>query len=545
PRTSQCGSLGVGAPVSLCIHDPCALCTSVHPCARVRPWHPVPLQHLVPQEAAGVGARLLRLPALLPTPLLRVLQLCGRGGSLLLEPGLGCPQTPASPQGWGPQRHRAGGQAVEKEEAEAELGHPAVPEGPASAPPGPPGSLSHGSWGPQELVAGLGTHGSEDKPLSGSEPKPCVQPFDSEAAASATGSSGGPWRPGCPDFPTMEDEQEDGLLGQLSDSAEDLSLDLGALQGSEYLQDLGLGAFSHSQPGEARDSGPPSEEAGGDSPFSSSAESQGGPRRRSWERSRSCSESWQRLSLQAAAVNEGPCLPRTLASLALNLPGEDLQAWTQQCLSGGATPAEHPGKECDSPEKRVRSRSVPVSFDEISSLEISPALEVPTPAVQGLEPPVLECMEKDHVEPDHVLIVQKVLQELRQYHGARQRARLSVTPGEAHSNLTWFEFLSESEDSASKIERSDRSTRVKRRLSSLRCRVTRQKEKGKSPAQPKDKGQDARERKECIHGHQLAQGTFVGHSSCPLCGKPFLSSGESGGPAKPSGWQPVSQLYCL
>lgn len=40
-------------------------------------------------------------------------------------------------------------------------------------------------------------------------------------------------------------------------------------------------------------------------------------------------------------------------------------------------------QECDSPEKRVRSRSVPVSFDEISSLEISPALEVPTPAVQG------------------------------------------------------------------------------------------------------------------------------------------------------------------
>ncbi|XP_046951082.1 rho guanine nucleotide exchange factor 18 isoform X2 [Lynx rufus] len=318
--------------------------------------------------------------------------------------------------------------------------------------------------------------------------------------------------------------KEDGLLGQLSDSAEDLSLDLGALQGSEYLQDLGLGAFFHSQPGEARDSGPPSEEAGGDSPFSSSAESQGGPRRRSWERSRSCSESWQRLSLEAAAVNEGPCLPRTLASLALNLPGEDLQAWTQQCLSGGGTPAEHPGKECDSPEKRVRSRSVPVSFDEISSLEISPALEVPTPAVQGLEPPVLECMEKDHVEPDHVLIVQKVLEELRQYHGARQRARLSVSPGEAHSNLTWFEFLSESEDSARRIERSDRSTRVKRRLSSLRCRVTRQKEKGKSPAQPKDKGQDARERKECIHGHQLAQGTFVGHSSCPLCGKPFLSS---------------------
>ncbi|XP_029772382.1 rho guanine nucleotide exchange factor 18 [Suricata suricatta] len=327
---------------------------------------------------------------------------------------------------------------------------------------------------------------------------------------------------GCP--ATGDGTGDDGTPGQLSDSTEDLSLDLEALQGSEYLQDLGLEAFPHGQPGGPRDSGPPSEEAGGDSPFSSSARPQGRARRRSWERSRSCSESWQRLSFKAAAENEGACLPRTLASLALNLPGEDLQAWTQECLPGGGAPAEHPSKECDSPEKRVRSQSVPMSFDEISSLEISPALEVPSAVVQGLEPPVLECMEKDHVEPDHVLIVQKVLQELRQYHGARQRARLSVSPGEAPSDLTWFEFLSEREDRASKIERSDRSTRVKRRLSSLRCRVTRQKEKGKSPAQPKDKGQDARERKECISGHQLAQGTFFGHSSCPLCGKPFLSS---------------------
>ncbi|XP_027403420.1 rho guanine nucleotide exchange factor 18 isoform X1 [Bos indicus x Bos taurus] len=365
----------------------------------------------------------------------------------------------------------------------------------------------------------------------GSEPKPCVQPFDSGAADSATKSSSGPWRPEDPDFSTMEDEQEDGIPGLLggSESSEDLSLDLGALQGSEYLQDLGLEVLSHSQPGGARDSGPPSEEARGETPrgetpLSSAARSQGLARRRSWERSRSCSESRQRLSIESSAVNEGPFLPRTLASLALNLPGEGLQAWTQGCLPGGGTPAEQPSKECDSPEKRVRSRSVPVSFDEISSLEIFPALEVPPPAVQGLDPPVLECMEKDHVEPNHVLIVQQVLEELRQYHGARQRARLSVCPGGAASNLTWFEFLSESEDSMGKTERSDRGTKVKRSLSSLRNRVTRQKEKGKTPVHQKDKGQDARERKECINGHQLARGTFSGHSSCPMCGKPFLSS---------------------
>ncbi|XP_045686134.1 rho guanine nucleotide exchange factor 18 isoform X1 [Phyllostomus hastatus] len=320
-------------------------------------------------------------------------------------------------------------------------------------------------------------------------------------------------------------QEEEGVPRQLSKSMEDLCLDLGALQGSEYLQDLGLGVPVHSQPEGAKDSGPPSKTAGRDSPFSSSVGPQALPWRRSWERSRSCSEGCKRLSLDSSAVKEGPCLERTLASLTLNLPGEGLQDWTKEGLSGGKTPAEHPGKACGSLEKRSRSQSAPVSFDEISSLETSRALEVPTAAVQGLEPPALECLEEDHVEPDHVLMVQQVLQELRQYHGAWQRARLSISPRGDHSNLTWFEFLSESEDGASKIERSDRgTTRVKRSLSSLCNRVTRHKDKGKSLAHLKEKGQDARERKECVDGHQLSRGAFFGHANCPPCSKPFLGS---------------------
>ncbi|KAM6216745.1 rho guanine nucleotide exchange factor 18 [Rhynchocyon petersi] len=363
----------------------------------------------------------------------------------------------------------------------------------------------------------------------GSESKACVKSLDSRAAASATNSSSGScpgtWRPEDPGFfPTMEDEQ-DGILGQLNESSEDLSLDLGALQGSEYLQDLGLGAPSHNQSGGTRDSAPSSKN-GGDSPFSGLARSLGSQtRRRSWERSRSCSERWQRLSLDSLEAEEGPSLPRTLASLTLNLSGGGLQAWTQGCPSGSESPTEHPDKEVGVAEKRGRSRSFPVSSNEFSSLKLSQNLEVPSPAVQGLDPPELECVEKDHVEPDHVLIVQQVLQELRQYHGARQRARLSASPGAPHSNITWFEFLSESEDGRGRTEPNSRGTRVKRSLSSLRSRVTRQKEKGKSPAQPmKDKGQDAREKRECVSGHQLGPGTFCGHSSCPLCGKPFLRS---------------------
>lgn len=99
--------------------------------------------------------------------------------------------------------------------------------------------------------------------------------------------------------------QEDDFPRRLSESAEDLSLDLGALQGSEYLQDLGLGAPSHSQPGEAPDSRTPSEEPGRDSLFSNLVRSQDLSRRRSWERSRSCSESWRRSVPRC-------CLPPTM-----------------------------------------------------------------------------------------------------------------------------------------------------------------------------------------------------------------------------------------
>ncbi|XP_057620943.1 rho guanine nucleotide exchange factor 18 isoform X1 [Chionomys nivalis] len=360
----------------------------------------------------------------------------------------------------------------------------------------------------------------------GSEPKSCAQPLDSGDAASATKGSRGPWRPENPDFfSAMEDDQENDFSRSLSESAEDLSLDMGALQGSEYLRDLGLGAPSdHHQSEVAIEPESPRKEARRESLGSSYAGDPVLPQRRSWERPRSCSESCRRLSLDASMVDEGACLPRTLASLTLNLSGEGQNTWTQVCLPDSETPAEPSNKECISPEKRLRSKSVPVSHEEISCLELTSGSEASTAPVQGLEPPVLECLEKDHVEPDHVLIVQQVLQELRHYHGARQRAHMSTSPGGTHSNLTWFEFLSESEDGASKNEKTDKSTRVKRSLSSLRSRVTRQKEKGKSPAHLKDKIQDAPGRRECVNGHQLVRGTFVGHSNCPLCGKPLLSS---------------------
>lgn len=277
----------------------------------------------------------------------------------------------------------------------------------------------------------------------GSEPKPYAQPLDSAAAASTTKGSCGPRKPENPDFfSTVEDEQEDGFLRHLSESTEDFSLDMGALQGSEYLRDLGLGAPSDLHQSEViMDPETHRQEARRESSHTSCEGASALPQRRSWERSRSCSGSCRRLSLDASTVDKGACLPRTLASLALNLSGNGQKIWTQGCLPVSGTPAPS-SKECSSPEKRLRSKSVPVSC-EISCMELASDSDVCTSPVQGLEPPVLECLEKDHVEPEHVLIVQQVLQELRQYHGARQRARMSTSPGGAHSNLTWFEFLSE------------------------------------------------------------------------------------------------------
>ncbi|KAK2509831.1 hypothetical protein MC885_017500 [Smutsia gigantea] len=50
-------------------------------------------------------------------------------------------------------------------------------------------------------------HPPDTEGKEGSEPKPCVQPLDSGAAASATKSSSSPWKAERPDFFTMEEEQ--------------------------------------------------------------------------------------------------------------------------------------------------------------------------------------------------------------------------------------------------------------------------------------------------------------------------------------------------
>lgn len=218
----------------------------------------------------------------------------------------------------------------------------------------------------------------------GSEPKPYAQPLDSGPAASTTKGGRGPRKPENPDFfSTMEDEQEDGFRRHLSESTEDLSLDMGALQGSEYLRDLGLGAPSDLHKSEVvMDPETPRKEARRESFHTSCEGASSLPQRHSWERPRSCSESCRRLSFDASTVDKGACLPRTLASFALNLSGDGKKPWTQGCLPVSGTPAPS-SKERSSPEKKLRSKSVPLSCEEISCLELASGSDVCTPPVQG------------------------------------------------------------------------------------------------------------------------------------------------------------------
>ncbi|XP_074834696.1 rho guanine nucleotide exchange factor 18 [Carettochelys insculpta] len=271
-------------------------------------------------------------------------------------------------------------------------------------------------------------------------------------------------------------------------------------------------------------------------------------RRHSWESPISPTESGRRLSLDASEVAsdlEQDELERTLPYLAPQVsrewPSAGLESWVGSSsalikvaieplrLNLSIMPNQE-DTECGSSGKRLRSRSEPSTCDKISSPPISRSLEVSLPATKDIELPALETTEKDHVAPDHVLIVQQVLQELKQYHGAKHGDCAADGSSESQQNLTWFEFLSNEAEDSEKNDKIERGTKVKRRLSSLRSRVTGswQKDKGKNKEQlrAREKEKEPKELKEGwkrVNGHQLAPGTFSSSTSCSLCAKPLAN----------------------
>ncbi|XP_057256292.1 rho guanine nucleotide exchange factor 18 isoform X4 [Pezoporus wallicus] len=273
-------------------------------------------------------------------------------------------------------------------------------------------------------------------------------------------------------------------------------------------------------------------------------------RRHSWESPVSPVDCKRRFSLDATEMGSDaeqedmekgtPSCPQPRVSL--QPPKGELEAWSS---SRGSTvikveieplhlsPTASPGLEeveYGSSRKRLRSKSVPSAAEAAVSLQTPRSLNPPLPAAEAVQPPALEMLEKDHVSPDHVLIVQQVLQELKYYHGAKQRAHVREGSDSSQQNLTWFEFLSNENEDSGKSDKAEKGTKVMRRLSSLRSRVTGswQKEKGKNKEQPKDREKEKepkepKERWKEINRHQLVPGVFSSCTSCSLCAKPLVN----------------------
>ncbi|XP_040183031.1 rho guanine nucleotide exchange factor 18-like isoform X3 [Rana temporaria] len=180
-------------------------------------------------------------------------------------------------------------------------------------------------------------------------------------------------------------------------------------------------------------------------------------------------------------------------------------------------------KDEDSSGKRLRSKSMPSTLDKISTPIISRSLESSCPVIEVTQPPAMETTEKDHVEPTHVLFVQQVLQELKQYH--RTKSKQEASSG-SKQNLTWYEFLSNETEDTGKPEKVERGTKVKRRLSSLKNRVTGswQKDKGKIKEQLKEKGREPKDKLMNVNGHELEPGCFSNHAKCTLCTKALVNA---------------------
>ncbi|KAM4706790.1 LOW QUALITY PROTEIN: rho guanine nucleotide exchange factor 18 [Discoglossus pictus] len=248
-------------------------------------------------------------------------------------------------------------------------------------------------------------------------------------------------------------------------------------------------------------------------------------RRHSWDDPVSPTDTVRRLSLDASAMEndlerDTESAPITMAGHTLTVPTPWVTKANVRIETNIAGLQEH-GTELqdeDSTSKRLRSKSVPSTLDKIAEPRISRSLESSCPVIEVIQPPRLETIEKDHVEPTHVLFVQQVLQELKQYHGTKNKQEGSREPKQ---NLTWFEFLSNETEDAGKVEKVEKGTKVKRRLSSLKNRVTGswQKDKGKMKEQQKEKGRDPKDKWIGASGHELVPGCFSSHTKCTLCTK--------------------------
>ncbi|XP_077573677.1 rho guanine nucleotide exchange factor 18 [Stigmatopora nigra] len=180
------------------------------------------------------------------------------------------------------------------------------------------------------------------------------------------------------------------------------------------------------------------------------------------------------------------------------------------------------------PGKQVYSRSEILATDECSRAAHITRI-VRTSKQVAMAAGAEEFDPEEHLHStegqSHMVMVQKVLQELKLYHGAKQ-----IKGNDKDSeNVTWFEFLSnENEEDDDRSEKVEKGTKVKRTLSSLRNRMTGSfnKDKGKNREKEQQRGKEKEKERESTerdcsssNGHLLALGTFSSCATCSLCGK--------------------------
>ncbi|XP_071399428.1 rho guanine nucleotide exchange factor 18 isoform X1 [Centroberyx affinis] len=186
------------------------------------------------------------------------------------------------------------------------------------------------------------------------------------------------------------------------------------------------------------------------------------------------------------------------------------------------------------PGRHLYARSEILATDESRAAHVSRVLETSKQAARAAGAEELDPEENLHSADgqSHMLMVQKVLQELKLYHGAKQRNNRSGA--KVSGSVTWYEFLSnENEEEEDRTEKVEKGTKVKRTLSSLRNRVTgsfnkdkgknREKEQQREKGREKEKEREPKERyKVCCsssNGHQLVPGAFSSCATCSLCSK--------------------------
>ncbi|KAL3047818.1 hypothetical protein OYC64_021897 [Pagothenia borchgrevinki] len=198
-------------------------------------------------------------------------------------------------------------------------------------------------------------------------------------------------------------------------------------------------------------------------------------------------------------------------------PGEE----TDDCsLSVPCPRARVTSMACGVPRRHLYSRSEILATDECSrTAHISRVVQTSKQAARAAGAEEFDPEENLHSTDgqSHMLMVQKVLQELKLYYRAKQKVTGSVT---------WYEFLSNANDEEEdRTEKVEKGTKVKRTLSSLRNRVTGSFNKDKGKNREKEHQKEKEKEKDTVygsrrcHGHHLVPGSFSSCATCSLCSK--------------------------